>query len=228
MHEGHRSRLISKVKNPSSLQEHELLEILLFNACPRKDLNATAHAILNSFGSLSGVFSSSEQSLLQVEGVGQSMAEYLVCLGKCLALLEDGKSFAQVNTTCAFKRFLSERIQRTDLNGLEIYCLDIDGRIRRARTVSASKDNFQKQAFEQVLAILSVYKPYGVYAANLRSGKSVQPETADDDSVVLLAKACALNGVKFYDYCIACRDGGDIFSYFVADRLASAFSYGAN
>ena len=226
MHEGHRQRMYEKLKTGDRLFDHELLEMLLFNACPRKDLNATAHSILNKFSSLFNVFKASVDELMQVEGVGQSMAEYLVCLGKCLELSNGGKSFALVKSTFEFKKFISERMLKSSFNGLEVYCLDVDGRIRRARAVSVNEADKRKSTFEEILAVISVYKPYGVYAAYFRQGESVQPENADDDTVALISKACNSNGVKFYDYCIACRGGEDIFSYFVADRLVSAFSQG--
>ena len=40
MHEGHRKRMLERLeKAEGSLAEHELLEILLFNAIPRKNTN---------------------------------------------------------------------------------------------------------------------------------------------------------------------------------------------
>ena len=40
MHEGHRERLRNKLlSSPSSLEPHEVLEVLLFYAIPRKNTN---------------------------------------------------------------------------------------------------------------------------------------------------------------------------------------------
>ena len=49
MHEGHRQRLWEKLKQGDNLFEHELLEILLFNAYPRNNVNPVAHALLQRF-----------------------------------------------------------------------------------------------------------------------------------------------------------------------------------
>ena len=57
-HDGHRHRIIEKL-DTGVLCEHELLEILLFNALPRRNTNDLAHRLLTAFGSIRGVFSAS-------------------------------------------------------------------------------------------------------------------------------------------------------------------------
>ena len=54
VHDGHRQRrLASFLQNGfESMHPHEVLEILLFYAIPRRDTNPIAHQLLDSFGSL--------------------------------------------------------------------------------------------------------------------------------------------------------------------------------
>ena len=54
-HAGHRQRLYERLNSDGFLHDHELLEMLLFNAFPRKNTNPIAHALLDAFGSLKGV-----------------------------------------------------------------------------------------------------------------------------------------------------------------------------
>ena len=70
MHEGHRKRMYEKLKNGDGLYDHEILEILLFNAIPRKNTNPVAHELIKTFGSLSGVFAAEPERLMTVDGVG--------------------------------------------------------------------------------------------------------------------------------------------------------------
>ena len=109
MHTGHRSRLAGKIKDGGVVYEHELLEYLLFNACPRRDLNATAHSLIQRFGSISGVFAARREELVSVDGVGENMAEYLLCLGKSLSRCGNCNSFAVLRNTADFKSFISTR-----------------------------------------------------------------------------------------------------------------------
>ena len=78
MHEGHRQRLSVKIKNSDALYAHELLEVLLFNACPRRDVNDVAHGLINSFGSITRVLQADISELRKVDGVGESISEYIV------------------------------------------------------------------------------------------------------------------------------------------------------
>ena len=56
IHDGHRKRMIEKVMNSvESMPEHELLEVLLFGAIPRKNTNDIAHLLISRFGSIENV-----------------------------------------------------------------------------------------------------------------------------------------------------------------------------
>jgi DNA repair protein RadC len=60
-----------------NFDDHSALELLLFYAIPRRDLNPVAHALLKRFGSLNGVFEASAAELRQVEGLGENAASLL-------------------------------------------------------------------------------------------------------------------------------------------------------
>ena len=76
IHEGHRKRLREsyiKSNGSDALRDHQLLELLLFYAIPRRDVNPLAHRLVNRFGSLRGVLEASFSELAE-EGVSQSTA----------------------------------------------------------------------------------------------------------------------------------------------------------
>ena len=79
LHRGHRERMKEQfLKNElDSFQPHSVLELLLFYAIPLKDTNVIAHALLQKFGSLSGVFDAPFEELVKVEGIGRSAATLL-------------------------------------------------------------------------------------------------------------------------------------------------------
>lgn len=86
MHEFHRQRLRERYLKCgfASFADHELLELLLSYAIPRKDTNAIAHALLNKFGSLRNVLLAELPELLSVDGMGESSA---ICLKLHLEML---------------------------------------------------------------------------------------------------------------------------------------------
>ena len=95
MHEGHRRRLRERfrLEGLENFQPHEVLELLLFYAHARGDVNPLAHQLLDTFGSLRGVLEAPVDQLMQVPGVGLETAtlislmvpmfrRYEMCLGE--------------------------------------------------------------------------------------------------------------------------------------------------
>lgn len=76
IHSGHRERVKKQfLKNGlDSFEPHTVLELLLYYALPMKDTNPIAHALLQEFGSLSGVFDAPLEELVKVNGIGSSAA----------------------------------------------------------------------------------------------------------------------------------------------------------
>ena len=79
LHEGHRQRLRKRFleEGLDAFQEHEVLELLLFYAIPRRDTNEIAHRLLKRFGSLPQVLEANPADLRQVEGMGDLSASFL-------------------------------------------------------------------------------------------------------------------------------------------------------
>lgn len=82
MHEGHRKRLRERflATRLEGYAPHEMLELLLTFAIPRRDTNPIAHALLKRFGSLHKVFEASFDDLAAVEGVGENAATLILML----------------------------------------------------------------------------------------------------------------------------------------------------
>lgn len=227
MHEGHRNRLVSKVSGGGIVYEHELLEILLFSACPRKDLNATAHALISRCGgSLLNVLNADCGDLAKVEGVGENIAEYVAVLGKALSAVKKVKCFAQVSNLKQFKEFISARPSpKTDV--LELYCIDKNGGVCRVYTFKADGGLRVQPSENQLLKALSVYHPYGLFVADRRAHGSYPPDLVNDSVAERVAKTAKLCGVKLYDYCVV-GDDGEIYSYKMADRTVFGAAGNAN
>ncbi len=82
VNDGHRQRLRERMlkEGLENFQDHELLELLLFQSVPRKDTNKLAHTLLASFGSLHNVLKSQPDELMLVKGISQVTACNLAML----------------------------------------------------------------------------------------------------------------------------------------------------
>ena len=76
VHSGHRERLKKRFIDNGfdNMEDHEILELLLFYAIPRKDTNELSHRLIDHFGSISSVFDASISSLIEVKGVSNNTA----------------------------------------------------------------------------------------------------------------------------------------------------------
>ena len=83
-HNGHRARMRERFKSspPTTFAPHELLEMLLYHTNARGDTNETAHALIEAFGSIEGVFDADPARLETVYGVGESCALFLSLVGE--------------------------------------------------------------------------------------------------------------------------------------------------
>jgi DNA repair protein RadC len=78
-HLGHRSRMREKLlaAGPDALLDHELLEMVLFLALPRRDTKPIARALLTRFGSFANAIAAPLTELREIEGLGEAGAAAL-------------------------------------------------------------------------------------------------------------------------------------------------------
>ena len=75
-YKGHRDRLRSRFieTGDQGLPDYEILELLLFRSIPRVDVKPLAKELIARFGSLSGVLGARRERLMEVKGVGETVA----------------------------------------------------------------------------------------------------------------------------------------------------------
>ena len=79
IHEGHRQRLKDRFlrEGLDNFDELYVLELLLYYCIPRKDTNPIAHALLDTFGSLTGVLEATVEELERIPGISHNAATFL-------------------------------------------------------------------------------------------------------------------------------------------------------
>ena len=75
-YKGHRDRLRSRFieTGDQGLPDYEILELLLFRSIPQRDVKPLAKELIARFGSLSGVLGARRERLMEVKGVGETVA----------------------------------------------------------------------------------------------------------------------------------------------------------
>ena len=83
IHKGHRKRLRDSLDRIDvySFNDLNYLEMLLTYSIPRIDTNPIAHALLDEFKNIDNIFSSNEEELMTIKGVGENTARFLKLVG---------------------------------------------------------------------------------------------------------------------------------------------------
>lgn len=104
LHTGHRKRMKNRILEgrADSMPDHELVELILYYAIPRRDVNELAHRLVERFGTFSKVIDASYEDLLSVDGIGENSAT-LFRLFSCvnrryfMESIEDIKRYNDIN-----------------------------------------------------------------------------------------------------------------------------------
>ncbi len=74
LHKEHRKRLKEKFYEfgLDGIEDHELIELLLFYAVPQKNTNEIAHKLINEFGRLSDILEADPENLMEFKDVKQN------------------------------------------------------------------------------------------------------------------------------------------------------------
>ncbi|MBR2647117.1 MAG: hypothetical protein IKD47_06145 [Clostridia bacterium] len=217
-HEGHRKRIIQKLES-GALQQHELLEVLLFNAVPRRNTNDLAHRLLAEFGTIKGIFSASMQQLQRVAGVGENVAAYLYCVGRFiddfLALEEE--VYPKTFDRDSFLPFVKRAYAALKREVVDAYLLDHDGNIFMRKRFENDSMYSVKFAPEELARVLSLGEPAGlVLVHNHPFGKADSSET-DDAMTTNCQLICSMQNVLLCDHVIYAPDG--VYSYYLSGKL---------
>lgn len=221
MHEGHRGRMYEKLKSGGSLYEHELLEMLLYNAYPRVNTNPVAHALISAFGSLAAVLNAEVEELTAVKGVGEKVALYLKCVGKCFKrVAPENSGMAVLKNYRDFRNFFSKRMRGQSTEVLEFYCLQKNGRVMRVYTFTDNEEGRVEMRTDQLTDIIARTKPYGIFVVHNHPSGNPLPSENDNLFTMKAQAICSMYNVLLYDHCIYASDD-QIYSYYLAGEIDS-------
>lgn len=212
MHEGHRKRMYAKLESGENLYDHEILEILLYNAFPRVNTNPIAHALLERFTSLAEIFKADVEELKSVDGVGEQAAYYLRCVGLCAERAGRIEGVAKLKNFGECKQFVKLRMHGREEEFLEMYYMEANGRIKRIFTYTDSDPNRVSASFDGIVRNIALVKPKGMLIAHNHLTGGSRPSGNDETFTREMAMICAMNNVRLWDHIIYASDD-DIFSY---------------
>lgn len=218
IHEHHRERLREKLfSGANTLNEYEVLELLLYNALPRVNTNDVAHRLISQFGSVSGVLSAPPEMLKMVHGVGPKVASYLATIGLIMRdYFSPIDAFPERFSFKASRQPLADVFARFTREVFLILFLDKHYNIKAKRFIPGHRDSVQFD-MNEITEMIVAQKPAFVVVAHNHLSGNPHPSAEDDRATEKLFVLLMLNNVVLLDHLIF--SNGKTYSYHFENRL---------
>jgi DNA repair protein RadC len=211
IHKGHRERLKQRFLNGDTLQDHELLELLLFFAIPRGDTNEIAHLLINKCGGFDEVFKADISLLSDTQGVGNNTALLLKLIVPILQREQELglKKTNQADFTHLPEYFIPKFIGETN-EKVMVCAMNEDLNILGCGVVSSGSINLAPVNVSNIVKFAYSYNtPYIALAHNHPNG-SLDVSEEDVSTTRFLANTLRPVNVILLDHIIVC--GNDAVS----------------
>lgn len=186
------------------MQEHEVLEFLLFYCIPRRDTNVIAHNLIDRFGSLAKVLDAPLRDLKKVEGVGENAAVFLqlvksVCGYYSVSRAKTARAL-QTNKDCV--EYLKPYFHGLQNETVMLLCLDAKCMVLDCRKVGEGSVNSTAVPIRKIVDIaLSTNASSVILAHNHPSGLAL-PSHEDIATTQQVAKALHYVDVVLSDHIV--------------------------
>lgn len=212
---GHRDRLRQRFLNsgPGSLADYEMLELLLFQAIPRRDTKPLAKALMARFGSYAAVLRAEADELMRVEGVREATAVALKSVADAAERLarEEIIDRPVISSWERLVRYLRIAMTHHDTERFRILFLDVKNTlIADEEQQSGTVNHTPVYPREVVKRALELGASAIIMVHNHPSGDP-EPSRADIQMTHDIRDAGAKLGVALHDHVIVAKGGHTSF-----------------
>lgn len=227
IHEKHRERVRMRFLKDGldSFADHNVLELLLFYAIPVKDTNGLAHDLINTFGSLSGVFDARIEDLCKVKGVGEKTAVLIKMIPQLFRKYETDKlkvNDVSLNTAELVAKYASKHFKGLTEERLYLMCLDVSCNL--LDMIQISSGTMSSTPINMRLIAETAYASNAASLILVHNHPSgiVAPSRKDIEATVKIATLTDEIGLRLSDHIIIGK-GDDYFSFRKSDKWKHIF-----
>lgn len=216
LHKDHRARLKARFlkEGLDSFEDHQVLELLLFQAIPRLDTNPVAHRLIQRFGSLSAVLEADPKDLASVEGIGSNAAAFLSMIPQVTRryfLDRVRHSRKSLNTSEAAAEYLVPLMAGRAEEVFYLICLDSQLRVLYPALISEGTVKDALVHPRKVAEAAVRHKAASVILAHNHPAGSAKPSGHDHALTKRLVQALGGMSVQVVDHIIVA--GEQIYSF---------------
>ncbi|MEG1551155.1 MAG: DNA repair protein RadC [Oscillospiraceae bacterium] len=227
LHTGHRVRLKTRFKEEGlkNFDDHNVLELLLFYALPQVDTNDIAHSLIDEFGSLSGVFEASVDSLKNVKGIGENAALLIKLIPEVFSRYEKDKLKKEtdvLNSVESAGRFFISYFRGITNEHFVAVCLDNKGRVKKTFSVSEGSINSTDVNIRKIAGTVINTNSSAIIVAHNHPAGVAAPSLGDVEATRNLVMTLKKLDIQVNDHFIIA--GSDYFSMAHSNKFRELFS----
>lgn len=210
MAEGHRERMRERIINGGmkGLQEHEILEYLLYPFIPRKDTNVIAHSLIEKFGSLAKVMEAEKEDLEAIPNIGANAALFISNLIGVFEKYKVSKLKENVTLTSHGKAMEYVKILLFGTPEEQVYMLCLDSKMKLIKEVMLSDGVVNKAEIStrKLIKTALLYNSASVILAHNHPSGEISPSLADISFTKSAYMLLCQIGIKMLDHIIVAGD----------------------
>lgn len=214
-HTGHRERLRQRYLTAGleGFAPHEVLELLLMYAIPRRDVNPLAHRLIAHFGSLHAVLQAAPEDLRTVEGVGEQAAVLLSMMVPLFRAYRQSVADKprQMQTQADIQSYCEALLLGERYEQLYVIGLDAARRVLAVTHVSQGDEGETAVYPRRIMAALLRCGAASAVLAHNHPQGSAAPSKADRDLTEALSAMLAGVSIQLTDHVIVAPN--EVFSF---------------
>ena len=202
-------------------EDHLVLELLLFYAIPRIDVNELAHTLLDRFRSLHGVLDAPPEELKKVPGVGQNAALLLKLipqLGRRYLLSQYAKKDVVLQDSAQAGRYLIPFFQSERDEIVYVLCLNSKNKVLSCEPMFKGDLNAAQVSIRKIVELVLKENAASVILAHNHPGGSPEPSKEDILLTADITKALQAVDITLRDHIIV--SGTDFVSLYQSGIIA--------
>lgn len=206
IHAGHRSRVKKEflARGVEGWPDHRVLELLLFYAIPRGDVNPLAHELIDRFGSLDRVLDALPEELMKVKGVGEHAVTLLKLIPAVTGRYLEGRTGpgAIIRTAAEAGHVLAPYFYGARNEMVYVLCLDAKEKLVGVRRISEGNNTNSDVTIRRVAEECMALQASFCYLAHNHVSGIALPSPEDMNATAVVREALRPLGVEVLDHLV--------------------------
>lgn len=209
LHKDHRKRVrerFIKEGNLDSFQYHQIIELLLFYAVPRRDTNEIAHKLLNEYGSFHNLLNAKPEDIMKRCKVSEQTAVLLSLIPHISRRYLNSKwdknvCIKSINTAAEYFYSL---LAGQPYESFYMLCLDGNKILNKAVKISEGSIDQSHIYIDKVVDAALLHKSSFVIVGHNHPSGTLKPSNADLNATNIIYNALKTINVVLLDHVIIC------------------------